>query len=260
MDNSEKDKKDYLGKIVSYFPFFAVIALGYGIINQYVYYYFFNINILEYTELNELLLDTLNHLIVIIIPFIVLFSIALYIIIKSVDREYEKLSVEDKAKRIGESSIKKKPSKTYWVLGSMSVMFIICLFSLYIIDKRFSLLDNSYNISIMLSCLLFTLCTDYFPELYKRIFGRKIETSLYLILLSCLLLVGISITKGLYNASETKKNINNKIYVINDKDTIKSSKHYYFIGKTKGYFFFYNDTANTTDAYGIKDIKIFHLK
>jgi hypothetical protein len=70
--NTDVDKKESITKITSYFPLLTIIALGYGVINQLVYYLPFNINILEYTEFDEIILSTLQHLVIFIIPCLII--------------------------------------------------------------------------------------------------------------------------------------------------------------------------------------------
>ena len=237
------------------------MALGYGIINQSVYYSIFNINIFEYTDLTELLLNTLNHLIIIIIPTLLIASTIAYIVDRILVKRLQHLTLAELIDYSSNNPIKKKTKSTfYWIAFGLFILYVITFLLEYFIFKKFLPLNILQGAIVMSFMLVLGFYMDYFPGTYKSFFGREVDNRLYVIIFTSIVLLGISTFKGVHNGIETKRNLTKGFYIINDKDTIRSTNNYYYVGKTKGYVFCYNELTRYTDVYSDKDIKLMHFK
>ena len=260
--NSKTD--DIISSLTDYFPVLSIIGLGYGIINQYSYYLPFNINILEYTDFSELLLDTLNHLIIIVIPglfIIILLTSIIFKILDKQDKQLTNLDVPGQLEYFNRASTRYSRRKKIitWIMFSGYSALILLYVGEYFLYKIFNILNFLFALLNGFFGMSFILYLDYFPPIFKKIFNKEISKRLYVLIACCIIFLWIAICNGLYRSNKVKNHSTLGTYAIIGKDTIKSTKKYFYIGKTKGYLFFYNDSTKHTDVINSKDMKILSI-
>ena len=261
IEKTEGGKKDPIAATISYFPLIGGIALGYGIINQSIYFSIFNINILEFTDLTELLLDTLNHLIVIIIPTLLIASITVHVIDRILDKRLRRLSTAELIDYSNNNPVKKATKSTfYWITLGIFILYVITFTVEYFVLKKFDTLNILQASVVIFFMLIIGLFMDYFPGTYKSLLNKEVDSRLYILIITSIVLLGVSMYKGIHSGIETKRHLTKGFYIITEKDTIKSTDKYYYVGKTKGYIFYYNELTDFTDVYTDKDVKLMHLK
>lgn len=254
------EKDDFVIKLIKYLPIITLCCLGIGILNLKICYYLFNIDILDYVEINEIIFDTFTNLLVCLIFFIVQEAFGILVIFF----RYRILKITDK----NDTRIK---SGISFSLKILHITYFVIIIIITIIFWRYVNLINDdkvkdihkelylFGISMyIINLILFTfICyadlifqTIYFKPLnskfnvaWKAVYFALIYTVMYSI--NSVVKIKTLSTYGTYIKIENRK--------------IISTQDHYYIGRTKNYIFFYNVLNDCTEVYQNKDILVLSL-
>lgn len=91
-----EEKKNLGQKFIAYLPILTLLALGTCILNQIIFYSAFNLDILTYTDVNEIILNTLSSLLKCITVFVISQIITLILGELFIFYRIKKLEITDK--------------------------------------------------------------------------------------------------------------------------------------------------------------------
>ena len=232
--------------IKNYIPFISVVTVGYGVVYIFTFYSMFNLNIFQFLEVNEILLQSLKDLVLIVIPAIViLFYGSIYVkqaTGNTTDRRSKVIKISRIISIIGGvlSSIQPITELIRGILILENVLYIVI-------------------INIGYSLVFLTFKTALKENLTKT--ERLIKKNFLQILLIgglCFLALLLGITKA---ATLKTGFLNEGIAItLNNNKIITSTHQCYYIGRTKSFTFFYNDSSKFVDVYDAKDIKAIKIK
>lgn len=232
-------------KIMELFPIFSAWALIYTSLGLYSYYQSFNVDIFGYIDIGELVLLSFSKFAITIIALILFFFICILHPFQDFFRESDPLDA-------GHKSNFKIISYPFYIS-----LLLIILFSLIGYNKR---LSNLFEL-IKEFCIGFVVILSpiYLSLIYIFIRKKKkqILTVIIIFLFNYSCAISFIVGQIEYN-SKRKDPLGNSI-LFNNK-IIKSTNHYYYIGQTKNYLFFYNDALKLTDIYPIKFVSKMTLK
>jgi len=232
-----------LKKTISLFPLISVIIIGIAIINLGVYYAFFDFNIFEYVELDELIPLVLKD-ILIFVSFIPMFIVLL--------NRFSPIHIRRQINEKGRFSMRSF-SLSFAMLVSLCV-------STWIDYYRHKITLTGF---LVISILLLTaLLLRYLPQwLYKSYQKSREPLRLMLYTQLSIVVVGISIFDGLRNhlIVEDQRVRQNVTVILTDNQKIYSDKDHYYIGKTKAGIFFFNSNKHVVEIYPMATIKFIFL-
>ncbi|WP_299291025.1 hypothetical protein [uncultured Mucilaginibacter sp.] len=217
-----------------------------GITNLTVYYYFFSFNVFDYIELSEIAIRVIKDGIMILLPIVVLVISTLF---------------------FNGKTIISSPARSNRNVNKLVRYLIITGFLLLASFIFYEYITSKISLPFFLY-FIFSFFTTYVWELpfvikKKLEFNFGIKINMFsLILLSAVILC---LTGGILNSLIKVDSVKDKhaytgTYILIGKDTIISTKRYYYFGRTNNYIFFYNEITKATDVYPGKDINKVSIK
>lgn len=211
-----------------------------GITNLTVYYYFFSFNIFDYIELSEIAIHVIKDGIMILLPILILVISAIFF----------------NGKTVIPSNVRgnKTPKRIIRYLIIIGILILAIFITYEYITSKISLPFFLY--------FIFSFFTPYIWEFPFKIrrklelnFGIKINTFALILLFAIVL----CLTGGIFNSLIRVDFVKEKhgytgTYILVGRDTIMSTKNYYYVGRTNNYVFFYNEKTKATDVYPEKDV------
>lgn len=124
--NKERNEEKGLAKqIIALLPIITLFLLGLGILNQLIYYYPFHLDILAYTDVNEIIFETSTNFLIWLSFFVINI---LFTEIGTFFR-YRKLKIKTKEESINKSGfiirIKTANFIFFTIIGILTIMFFI---------------------------------------------------------------------------------------------------------------------------------------
>lgn len=222
-----------IGKINSILPILTVFVILYGVLKSTVFYAFFRINILSYLDFTELVPSIIRDLIFSIIAISILMVTAKISGGKKITYDRDKLK--------GKSFFLKIKSylASYGYL-SYIIYFTIVSLIIGVIFFRMPIEDWYYNYSYWIVLCVIIVVNKELAALIDQNNSELARDKVFQFVLLCSLsstLLGIN--RGLDNYHNLIKGIKyNTSYIEIGERVVKSSKEYYYIGKTKSSIFF----------------------
>ncbi|CAN5400171.1 hypothetical protein BH09BAC6_BH09BAC6_10860 [soil metagenome] len=216
-----------------------------GAIDPMVYYGFFYFNVFDYIELSEIATHIIQYEIIIIFPFSVGILLFRYFYFERV-----------RMKRLDENQRIPKGLIILAVISYMGLFtgfFITDIISL----PLFLVFSLALLFAVTANWFIFSKLNFTFDKLFGR--GINIFNRMFLLVLSVNIILGLSFS--LVKVDSVKfKHLSKGTYIVREKDTIKSTSVYYYIGKTNKFVFFYDAKEKVVDAYPESTIKKYSLK
>lgn len=244
-----------ISELISYLPILSLLAISYGVINQTIYYLPFHINILQYTDLNELLLASLYHLVIIVIPLTLVILSILYLI-------YLKINNNKLKRKIDKVNFKRNFNLEKLFYGMIFFTFVLnqtTVWSEFILIDKFDSVNFFEALIGLFFAIIFLFYATRFKKVYRGIFNHEIDKKLYGLIYTIIFILWFSICGSLEAVWQVQNKPPLGTYLIIDKDTIKSTKKFYYIGRTKNNVFFYNADTKNTFVYDNKNIKLLSI-
>lgn len=240
-------------KLTKLVPVIGSFLIFCGVLKLILFYRSFNINILYFLELNEVLILFFNDLIG--YSLILVIGIAFNLILKeSRDQRREK----EKKKIIDE----KKFLKRFWLYMKFRFDLLIIIFFILVTGCVFVLFRGGDLFHLNELCIIFVswfLILFLFIEVernmsvfYKTQITFSIQMTFMLIMFLLTFVISSSFN-DVYNIKNRSKYFGTQFKVGN---TLITSDHLnYFIGKTKNYLFFYKECSCETIVYPMGRVK-----
>lgn len=249
------NQKDYVSIFTKYIPIFSIVSLLFGVTNLTAYYNYYNINILPYLEINEVIFLTLKDFI--IITLIISFSfLASY---KKETNNPPPESFKDIYIQSSFLDVLKRNKKE----RTLFLILLIIILSFSILKLVLSIPTSTWLLAItgFITLIILLFFDIVINRTYYKFFRRLPNKHIVIVSLLCLTLFSAAMILGYYKSNCLKENgdyLKNSI-TIEGKEQ-KSNHGYYYIGKTSKYVFFYNDTTGLCDRIPISRITMMSLK
>ena len=229
-----------LKRFISSLPLMTIMVICIAIINLGVYYSFFNFNIFEYIELDELIPVLLKDILV-LIAFLPLFSVLLY--------------------RFSPVYIRRQITANNRFSMCSFALALITLLSFAVsawIDYH---KDKITWTGFLVLCILplTAVLLRYLPQWLYGLFSKsRVALHLMLYCQIAVVLAGVSTFDGLRNhlIVEDARHRENVTLTLNDNSQIRCDTNHYYIGKTKAGVFYFNPKKNTVEIYPASTIKL----
>jgi hypothetical protein len=242
-------KREFLKIIIPYIGTFLIFL---GMLKLTIYYNAFNIKINHFLEITEVLTAFFNDLIFVSVTFAVVILINFLMITDS------ELQTDNKFHNdyVNEKSLKKRIVawlKKLSLLLICDILFLVMWIVSKILHKNI-LSSTSLWVGINVQFVLMFLLIEY-KRKHFIVYNRPLGASLYNTILFSIVVV-IAILTSTYNeisyVKEKKKYINTS-FKVKEQEIISDSTHYY-IGQTKNYLFFYDETKNRTSVFPMSNV------
>lgn len=247
----ESQYQKFIKQLTSALPLITFIVLMLGIVKQFTYYYFFNFNVFPFTEIIELLPQTIFDLIFFFLYLLlaILFELPIVRLLNRTNNSAKKMEPD-------------KTSKSWLKISPENLWLIFCFVVIYsqiymLIGKNSVILvlpwlEPILNFSIFFSTLLFintiiqTIYTYFDLE-----FDRRLP---FIVAISVLMPLN-----GLFNGYANYKRVvsfhtHTGYSITVDKKQIVSNKQVYYIGKTKSDVFFFDEKTKLVTVYPTSSI------
>jgi len=251
-------KTDYSNLFITYLPVLTLISLGIGIVKELVYYYFFHLDILNYIDVNEILLATVTNLIkcvLIILSTQIFIEIFIYLRIRI-------LKINDYNKSNTEITFTLKLANiiTTIILVIYALIFIL-FYNKFTSERIFSVSQewHFFLATYLATGLLLIFSVIYFPLIYQTNYSKPINSRYIKIVIAGITILSWTINFSLKEVTETKFLATFGTYIEIGGKKIISDQNYYYIGRTKSFVFFYDTKEDYTDVYQSKDITLLAL-
>lgn len=233
-----------------------------GLVRIFAYYQYFGIEIIPYLEISEILLSFLNYIVLIV----AVLAISLAWPFAKEDGEtieyYETFIKRIKRVKSFKSRFKQYSEQILIPLLLLCVFVSICFVIARVFWNLFSteiFLWNRllYVITVIISfsiALIFYL--EYEVSAYRNSLNNFKLRRLRLVSLSSLIFI-IMVVEGTLEAWRLEKSYEDKFskIILNSSEEIISNQDNFYIGKTKNYFFYYNNKDESYEVYPTSEIK-----
>jgi len=240
--------------LINFFPLIFIILTTLGYVNLQAYYYFFNIEILNYLELSEIILLFFNTSILLIAGIIFIVGLS-YVLDDKIMNKFDKNNADSNQKPVDKIQSKLK-------IGGLFILILI-LFQII-----FNLMIKNYigiifPVGFIICGIIFFIVDKYFFEvLIIRSRTPFFFFTTVISLFSLLLINLITITHSMQNAYDIRYNhlqIKQLCFSYNDK-TIKTSEELVYIGETKSVLFLFDIKNRETIIFKIDNIDYLRIK
>lgn len=238
---------DKLETAIKFFPLIFLLLTTLGYIHLQAYYYFFDIQIINYLDLTEIVLLFFNtSILLILIILIVIFTI--YILDKKIANDVKIKSAAGQPK-------KKFSNRLGYILFFTQIIYAILVYL------------SGYYIGLIYPFGYLTLIAIFF--LFEKLFLKTMLKennsfffiSLYICIAAFLLTNLCTITNSIetgYNIRNSNKEIKYISFTYKNK-IVESSKNFVYVGETKSYMFLFDSKMKQTTIYkkeNIDDLKM----
>ncbi|MDB4903231.1 MAG: hypothetical protein JWQ63_2512 [Mucilaginibacter sp.] len=245
---NEEPKKDIVYFITKYIPLISVLALGYSLINATTFYSYYHIDIFAYAELNEIIIIAFQDFIYIVLPSVFVFLIIVYGIYRFVKYKKQKEAYSTT------SNLNKFEPFIKWLAFGFFILMSCTITVQYLKGSFYDIYDIYFEISSLVSIISVFLFVNFIEKYYAN--SSKNKTYILFFILFSFLLIELSICSGLFKICETNEQHPIFMNFKFGKELIFSSDTSYYIGRTRGYIFYYNIKYKTSTIYPIKDVSI----
>jgi hypothetical protein len=254
MEDSSK-QPDVIPHLTKYIPLFSVFSFLYGISDLTFYYTSFNINILSYLEVSEIISLTLYGFCVISFIGFVLYIMCTYVIMPSLNALIKYVSA---------SSIFNRHFKGSTII-LLSVIFLIdlILFAIATFFLKQKSEPAQFTLFLQLLLLMFSigLITAIFVIKYYNKYKEDPKKEVIAIFVFFCLCTGAPAWVSSTDAERlktSKDRLTSFIYL--EHRLIKPTKTYYYIGKTNKYAFYFNEYTGACDVFPMNLVTKMTLK
>ena len=226
-----------IDKLLKYLPLVSVLIVAISYLKQSVYYYQFNIDIINYISLSEFFsLFLKDSLFIISMILVTLLSIFYLRNLSKVRKILTKVNLYLK------------------ILISLIIWGLVIFLSIFLFnDIKNDIKGIDFNLSILIVIVpAFLYLITFFSLL---IMLKKNISRTYKIGTGIVFIVLITITIALFQAQQVKENLYQNRYEINiSEKTIETNENLVRIGQTEKYFFLFNRKNQSSKVIAVKDI------
>jgi hypothetical protein len=256
----KQSEPGYWKELIIYLPILTLISLGVGVLSLLVYYYPFHLDILTYTNINEILLGTAISLIKCIVLFLFtqavghVFAYQRVRVLKIVDSNDSRLMVKINLKTINIIMI--------LVFTCLTILFILFLRLIEGVDFLGEDVGTDFR-TIVIGTYIYSLLSSafvlYFEPIYRRLYFKSVTFDYINIVFIGTFIIIHTIGFSLKDAVNARLLSTYGTYMTIGSKRIVSDENNYYIGRTRDFIFFYNAERNFTEIYQSKDVTLLSL-
>lgn len=239
-----------LENIVNFFPLIFIFLTTLGYIHLQVFYYYFDIEILNYLDLTEIILLFFNKSILLVVGILI-------IIFSSYILENRVNNVTIKEKDLSENNLSSKILDKFAYL----IIFLQILY-IFIVVLSGNYIGLIYPIGFIICTIIYFMSEKYaFKNLflnYRTFYFFSFNIGIVAFFLINLTTITSSIENG-YNIRYNNK-VLKQVYFRHNSKIVKTSKEIIYIGETKNNIFFFNSKTKETIIYKKENIDILSVK
>lgn len=233
-----------LENILNLIPTFGVILILCGLIKIYTYYKYFHIFILPYLRASEVLILFMENLFgfLLVTLFVTYISLDFYHEIEIDGKGFQEALKTNALERLGYYL------QEIW-LGFIALgLSILSFFIYYKVRERVK--GHEFLLSIPLFAFGY-IFTPILPVLTKELVYQWYEYEvpiLYIYFVFLILsLITFSVVSAINEAYKVQKHryYLNTVFIFDDNESIISTEHIYYVGKTKDFLFYFNEKNKT---------------
>ncbi|MHC0444074.1 hypothetical protein ACWA1F_01610 [Flavobacterium sp. 3-218] len=243
-----------LEDLVKFFPLLFVVLTTLGYIHLQCYYYFFDIEILNYLDLSEIILLFFDKSILLILGLLLVIAIS-YILDDKLERKFYTSTKEESSRP------KIDRNKRFFKIIKYFLFFTLAL---QIISNliRENYIGLVFPIGFIISIIIFFLFEKFFfrvfLEKYSSFFFLSFTISLAVVLLINLNTISSVLEKG-YNLRHNHQTIKQVSFYYNNK-IVKTSNKLFYIGETKKNLFLFDSQKSETLIFKMENIDNLRIK
>lgn len=241
-----------LEDLIKFFPLIFIILTTLGYIDLQCYYYFFNIEILNYLDVSEIVLLFFNNSILLIIGISIVITVS-YILKNKLPQKPNSELLQRSRENVDSDKFTKK--MIYWLIFVMIFRVIINI----IAGNYINLVSL---IGSMICLFIFFLLEKYLSKIliekFSTFFFLSFFTSFAMVLLVSLITISTVVEKA-YHIRYNNKIIKEVCFTYHNK-IIQTSKELIYIGETKKNLFLFNSKKNETLIFNTENIDNFRIK
>lgn len=239
-----------LDSIIKSFPLIFIILTTIGYINLQSYYYFFDIEIINYLEISEIPLLFFNKSILIILLLISIITI-IYLVDEKISQEMDENEKDFDKLNQKEDKTKKLIVKWGWTIIVLTIIYIIIdVISANYISLIFPI---GFLVLVFINRIGEKTVLKTLLKKDNSLFSFIIYFGLQILLLFNLLTISNSIDTGYRLRYENKQS--KLICFFYDGKIIETNKRVIYIGETKRYLFLFEKEKKETLIFKIDEIK-----
>lgn len=232
------------------------ILIYLGFFELWIYYKIFNLNIIYYIDFSEIIVSFLGDILILILISIgLIYSYYMFNI---------KFNLQEELKNIEEKSKIKYSKRLVKILKGYSGTFI----GIFIIGIMIFFLFKTnvlkwIGVVIILQNILYIPFDIIIQEIRIAYYNKHKELASTNIFVYIFEFIAILLMLSFFTLNEAQSVKNYYYYgteVTINSNVMKSDSIEYFIGKTRNYIFFYNDTAKVARIFPMDDVKEIRLK
>lgn len=248
MAESEKTPLSHLVTTITFLSFI------FGIAKLTLFYGKFSFDVFEYIDIAEIFNNTIRDAFYIAVPFLIINFYNYSLIGKGIStyqKDMSDVQIQRADKRI-----------KFFVDVTMGLVAVYYLVRIIISYFNNTTINYNYVVVLIFYAVVFILrILISFDKHLKTNHNYQIPKNIMIVLfLSIGMILAAAITT-LYRTNHiTPTSNDNNTFIILKDDTIKSTTKYYYIGRTKNYIFFHNDTSGFTDVFPDKDVRKVSIK
>lgn len=231
-------------KLTGYVSLVYMWALLYACIGLFTYYNHFSVNIFQYLDLTELIQISLSKFAITTLLLIVSLFLSL---------------VGDELKDKNQDPLDAGPVSNFKVFAyPLYFCGLAAIISGWLesATQDNTILSEITTFLIVACCALLPIYLSLY-YIYTRKEKKEVLTVLAIILVTSSCIISVAIGRHQYENIKEYALVNT---VFVGERPIASSKHYYYIGHTRNYVFYYNDTLKVTDVYPASSVSKMTLK
>ncbi|WP_029271685.1 hypothetical protein [Flavobacterium sp. KJJ] len=241
-----------LEDLIKFFPLIFILLTTLGYIHLQSYYYFFDIEIINYLDVSEIVLLFFDKSILLIAGILIIIPIS-YIL-------DNKLSQSNNQETIQRPETKINSDKYLKRMGYFIVFIMIVRLALNVISGNY--ISLVFTIGFIICLFIFFLLEKYLFKIliqkFSVFFFLSLFASFAMLLLASLLTISNIVEKG-YNIRYNNEIIKEVSFSYNNK-IIQTSKELIYIGETKKNIFLFNPKKNETMIFKMENIDNFRIK
>ncbi|MCJ8166038.1 hypothetical protein MKJ04_14420 [Pontibacter sp. E15-1] len=230
-----EQRESEIKRIQDLLPIISAWSVMFSCISIYSYYFKFNINIFQYLDFTELILLSLPE-------FVVTIAVLMFFVFVSQFHPFQSFSDDTS------DPLDMGPESNLKIFAYPLYAAIIITPFLFLIDTTVGL-NNFFKVVLRYAIVMIVVGLPiYLSGLY--IYNRKEKKQTLTVLLIFLIFwsICISIILGITKYERIKASPTGSSIVYNNT-YIRSTKEYYYIGHTKNYVFYHNDSSRVTDVF-----------
>jgi hypothetical protein len=233
-----------LENIIKFFPLIFILLTTLGYIHLQTYYYYFNIDILNYLDITEIILLFFNKSILLTLGII-------SVVVVSYVLDYKITNETDEKKEIPNT---KPINKRSLYFGTFIILSLIGYVLLLLIRENY--IGLIYPIGYTIGAIIYFILEKYvFKILFTHqsaFFSISTVISIVALFLINLITITYSIEKGYY--IRYKNQVLKQISFSYNKETIHTTNNVKYIGETKSNLFLYDSNKKETIIYKMENI------